>query len=209
MAFIAAPRAAWVCVHDKADPIRRLFLRQKLNIASQTTGLAYRIVPSAGDPEVPVVQWDAEPVTTTADEALADETGAGRGGDRGARVGEAVAWLKDLLANGPLPQGTIEAAAKKGDLKWRTVQRAKSRLAVVSRNQESGWEWSLQETDDEGDQTQVQGCQDPATGNVGGVGTLGVLDASTAAPDERTKAAKTAKHAKSAKKGQVGNVGGV
>lgn len=155
LAFIAAPRAAWVCVHDKADPTRRLFLRQKLNIASQTTGLAYRIVPSAGDPEVPVVQWDAEPVTTTADEALADEIGAGRGAGRGARVSEAVAWLKDLLANGPLPQGTIEAAAKKGDLKWRTVQRAKSRLAVVSRKQESAWEWSLPEAIDEGGEAQV------------------------------------------------------
>ncbi len=170
LAFVAAPRAAWVCVPDRSDPTLRLFLRQKLNIANQPPGLAYRIVPSEADSEIPVISWEAGPVTITADEALAEEPKP----PRAARVAEAVGWLSDLLSNGPLPEAAIEAAAEKGGLKWRTVQRAKSRIKVVSRKHASGWEWSLPEP--VASETGGEERHSVQSGDVGGLGGVGTLE---------------------------------
>lgn len=168
LAFIAAPRAAWICVHDKLDRTRRLFLPQKLNIANHPTGLAYRLVPSETDPEIPALEWDEGPVTITADEALAEEPKS----PRAVRVMEAVGWLKDLLSNGPLPQATVEAAAKKGDLAWRTVERAKSGLRIQSDKEETGWIWSLPTVSIDTPDAADQECHVDSVGDVGGLGGL-------------------------------------
>ena len=79
LAFVAAARAVWLVVQDDKNPGRRMMLPAKNNLAVHGTGLAYSLAPSA-IPDVAHVAWEAEPVTITANEALAVETG--RGPDR-------------------------------------------------------------------------------------------------------------------------------
>ncbi|MCB9845306.1 MAG: AAA family ATPase [Phycisphaeraceae bacterium] len=66
LAFAAAARAAWAVSKDRADPMRRLLLPIKNNLAPDAGGLAYRI-----DGAGPAVAWEAGTVHVSADEALA------------------------------------------------------------------------------------------------------------------------------------------
>jgi putative DNA primase/helicase len=70
VAFVGMARSAWLVVEDPDDPKRKLLLRQKLNVSSVTTGLAYRLESRHGQPGAPYVAWEAEPVETTADEVF-------------------------------------------------------------------------------------------------------------------------------------------
>jgi hypothetical protein len=79
IAFVAAARAAFLACKDRDDATdnRRLFLPVKNNIGNDKTGLAYRF---AGEREQTRIEWEPEPVTTTADEATAEQRPGG--GDR-------------------------------------------------------------------------------------------------------------------------------
>lgn len=184
LAFVAAPRAAWICVPDPNDPGRSLFLRQKLNIANRPTGLAYRIVPSEADPEISLLSWDSAPVTTTADEALAEDSGE----ERGVRASEAKTWLRDMLSNGPLPQRTLEEAAGNGKIAWRTVQRAKASLKIESRKTSEGWAWELPvaKKSDEPNQD----CLEAESGALGSLGNVGTLETKSESPQQRKNKAR-------------------
>jgi putative DNA primase/helicase len=88
------------------------------------------------------VAWDAEPVTTTADQALAAE--AAGDGSRTAR-GDAEEFLRELLASGPIPQKEVKGAAEGAGLAWATVRRAKDRLGIKPHKagMDGGWLWGL------------------------------------------------------------------
>jgi archaellum biogenesis ATPase FlaH len=137
LAFVAAARAAWLVVQDANDAKRRLFLSAKNNLAELQTGLAFRLEPMDG---IAVVAWEAEPVTLTADEALAAVMRKSE--DRRKRPIEASAdWLREQLAVGPVPMRTIELCSKDAGLTWASVRRAKKRLGVVSLKPDFGGEW--------------------------------------------------------------------
>ncbi len=140
LAFVAAARAAWAVVKDKEDPKNRLFLPIKNNLAADVAGLSYVVVEQDGQP---CLAWSADPVTVSADEALAVDRPDGRGRERKA----AAAWLRNLLADGPLTQKEIKRQAKEEGLAWHTVNRAKTILEVISRKEgfgaEGGWVWRL------------------------------------------------------------------
>lgn len=69
LAFVAAARAAFMVTRDQADPARRLMLPLKNNLAPDVDGLAYSV--QTAENEAPVVVWEPEAVTVTAEEALA------------------------------------------------------------------------------------------------------------------------------------------
>jgi hypothetical protein len=54
-------------------------------------------------------------------------------------------FLRELLAGGPMPAGTIKAAADDAGHAWRTVQRAASRIGAERRKDglRGGWMWAL------------------------------------------------------------------
>ncbi|MBI5864817.1 MAG: AAA family ATPase [Planctomycetes bacterium] len=141
LAFAAAARCVWLFAADRQDAKRRLFLSAKSNIAPDTPGMAYTIENGEGGP---VVAWSAEPVTITADEALADPSGFG--GDPSS-LDSAKEWLRDSLAAGPMPADDVQAGAKAEGISRRTLSRAKSELGVKSIRQGYGqgsrWVWSL------------------------------------------------------------------
>lgn len=147
LAFAAAARSAWAVAKDRSDPGRRLLLPMKNNLAADTGGLAFRLV-AAEAGSTPVVQWEAEPVDSTAEEALAYEAP----GERRSCVERAVDWLKDVLGSGPVPAQAVIAAAEAAGISGKTLDRAKGALGVVSRKTavRGGWNWHLQECQSQG-----------------------------------------------------------
>jgi len=127
LAFVAAARAAYIVVRDKNDAKRRLMLPLKNNLGDDTAGLAYRIETAQG---VPFVAWESEPVTVTAEEALAPEVD--RKDPAPARA-DAIDFLRSLLADKECSVDVVKVEAKKAGLSWATVRRAKDALGVRSR----------------------------------------------------------------------------
>jgi putative DNA primase/helicase len=139
LAFIAAARAGWLVTIDKNDPKRRLLLPIKNNLAADVSGLAYAIIDGA-------LAWERGPVSVTADDALADDPPR----DGRTQRDEAVDWLRELLADGPLDQADVTEAAKANGFTSSTLRRAKAKAGVKSTKRGNGkdacWSWSLPAT---------------------------------------------------------------
>ena len=128
------------CVtRDKADEKRRLFLPLKNNLGNDQSGLAFRFVAVNGH-TVPALEWFAEPVTTTADEALAPERKP-----RGRPVeerGDAEQFLRGALADGPRLAKDVKDEAINGYcIAPKTLQRARERIGVVAYRPEHRGPW--------------------------------------------------------------------
>ena len=138
LAFAAAARAVWFVCKDPDDERRRLMLPAKTNLAKEPLGLAYRIE-SGG------IAWEADPVTIRADELLAKETGSKKGDDR-SHQGEVAAWLREVLANGPLPAKRIfEDGRELHGMSPKVLRRALKAIGGEPRKDgmDGPWMWSL------------------------------------------------------------------
>jgi hypothetical protein len=151
--FIAVSRAGYTVTYDpeSEDPARRLFLRGKNNLSPERRGHAFRIEQRLleGDILSSAVVWNHEWINKTADDVLGacvdDKSGnPGRA--------EAENFLRDLLADGPLPATDIEAEAKQAGISRKMMRRAQHELGVrVERKAVSGsglgksgrWYWTL------------------------------------------------------------------
>lgn len=147
IAFVGAPRAAFAVIEDSSDTERRLLLHAKNNLAAPPQGLAFRLKQTiVGDLGKGIVasrvEWEQEPVTVTADEALAAE--AAGAADTSSGV-EAENFLQELLAEGPVPAKQVRADVDAAALSWSTVKRAKARLGIKAEKDgmDGGWSWSL------------------------------------------------------------------
>jgi putative DNA primase/helicase len=143
LAFVAASRAAWVVVRDKHDARRRLMLAVKNNLAADvSTGLAFTIE-RHDKRDAPLVCWERNPVTISADEALAPEPKR-RGPSPAEREG-AKQFLSGILADGPREAKEVIAEGIECGLSKRTIQRA---FEDIDGHREKhgfaeGWVWSL------------------------------------------------------------------
>ena len=134
IAFVAAARAAWLVGRDPDDDERRLFLPIKNNLA-QSNGLAFTLESASNG--VGRVAWDSTPVFVSADEI--DDS------DQSPR-GEAIDWLRGLLADGGQLSATILARAKADGISEKTLRRAKKELGVTAERNGQGWGWQLPDT---------------------------------------------------------------
>ena len=143
IAFVGAPRAAFAVIEDADNEGRMLVLHAKNNMAPKPQGLAYRLLQTIVCDNIVAsyVAWDSAPVRMSADEAL------GATEDRGSRDAreEAEAFLRERLANGPVPQKNVKADAEGAGLAWATVRRAKDRLGIKPEKagMDGGWLWKL------------------------------------------------------------------
>lgn len=153
LAFVAAARAVYVVAKDQNDAGRRLVVPIKCNLAKDSTGLAYTIGEIDG---APVIQWETEPVTITAEEALAVEDNEGR-----SQTDEAVDWLRKELATGPAKAADVQKQARLAGISDKSLRRARERLAIHPLKSEfaGGWTWALRED--------AQDTQDAQSQNVG------------------------------------------
>jgi putative DNA primase/helicase len=129
IAFTGAPRAAFAVIEDAENEGRYLLLHAKNNIAKPPQGLAYRLEQTivADGIVASRVAWESQPVTITANQALASEVG---GTERRSAKEEAEEFLQDILANGPVPATDVQAAAHASLITSATLRRAKAELKV-------------------------------------------------------------------------------
>lgn len=139
IAFVAAARAAYVVARDPQDEARRLVLPIKNNLAEDRTGLAYRL--RQAENGAPVLLWDDQPVTVSAEEALAPVVTDDERPERN----EAADWLREVLSDGPASAKEVQRWANEAGHAWRTVRRAKEGIGVIVEKAEfkGGWRWSL------------------------------------------------------------------
>jgi putative DNA primase/helicase len=140
IAFAAAARAVWAVAPDPEDGGRRLLLAVKQNLSSSASGLAFRI---ETEDNVPRLAWEPGAVALAANDVLGNVEVRQ---DRNERS-EAKAWLKDFLADGPVPVKKIQGGAKAAGLSWITVRRAKEALPVIASKSAfaGGWQWRLED----------------------------------------------------------------
>ena len=88
------------------------------------------------------VQWDADPVTMNANEALA---ASGAEGKKGVQRHEAEEFLRAYLEAGPMPADKVKEAAEANGISGGTLRRARKGISVVVEKAafEGGWQWRL------------------------------------------------------------------
>ena len=152
LAFGAVARHVYGVIDD-AENERKLFVRAKNNatakIKNQTLGYRFGVRAVGTDEETgatieaPYILWESEYVDVTAVEAMqaAAETKAPAAKD------EAMKFLSDILAKGPVLQTEIKEAAEANGISTRTLFRAKRNLRVRAdkdRTKPDGkWTWQL------------------------------------------------------------------
>jgi putative DNA primase/helicase len=146
VAYTAASRANFAFAKDRDDPTGRRVVMADLggNLAERADTLGF-VIADRGDG--PRVEWLADPIHLTAEEALAAEQAALRDAVTSPERHEAEQWLKEVLARGPQPAAKLREAAKGAGIAKRTLDRAKTAVGVQSEKAgfglESGWTWSL------------------------------------------------------------------
>jgi hypothetical protein len=159
IAFVALPRVAFAVVPDPEDEGRRLVLHVKNNIAPAAKGLAFRLKQQLagyiGNPPEPLfascVDWEAEHVTMTADQAIAEHEGKLRGEPRAQQTpqqSEAGEFLRSWLKDGPRPAKVIERAAKDAGISPKVLRTVRERICTTSplKNDKgtiTGHQWAL------------------------------------------------------------------
>jgi hypothetical protein len=143
MAFTAAARAVYVVVSDQEDRARKLFIPLKCNLSPDMDGLAYRI--ETDESGTPCLRWEEGAVGAKADKLLGEPEKEQR-----TEQEEAVLWLRDVLAEGPMPAVDLQRQAREAGISWITIRRAKRQAGAASRRQGTVWVWTLQ--DAQGDQ---------------------------------------------------------
>jgi len=104
--------------------------------------LAFRLEDCPAVPGTPWIRWEEGAVQISADEALdqrkPEEPGA---------IVAASAWLKDVLADGPVAAAELKELARRAGHSWRTLNPAKAAVHVQSRRTgfggSGGWIWYL------------------------------------------------------------------
>jgi putative DNA primase/helicase len=129
IAFTGAPRTAFAVIEDPEDANHRLFLHAKNNLAAPPQGLGFRLEQTIVADEIlgSRVIWDSEPVTITANQALAAEAA---GPDQRTAKAEAMEFLTEALAGGPTPAAEIMKMAREHGLTSKAVRSAREALHV-------------------------------------------------------------------------------
>lgn len=152
IAFAALARLVLVAAKVKAGSgeegeERRILIRAKSNIGPDDGGVAYALdrVEVAPDVEGQCVVWQ-EVLQGSAHELLAEAEADAASDDDG--LTDAVAWLRQLLAHGPVSVNTVKRLADEAGYAWRTTQRAMRKAGADSRRGGFGkpGEWFLKGT---------------------------------------------------------------
>ncbi|MBK7275626.1 MAG: AAA family ATPase [Betaproteobacteria bacterium] len=138
IAFGAVARVVLVAAKVRSEDggTTRILARAKSNIGPDDGGFGYEIeqVEVEAYPGIFAsrVTW-GEALAGTARELLAEAETDGAGGDGDDGPGDAAAWLRDLLAAGPVAARDVKRSADEAGYAWRTVQRAMRKAGADSR----------------------------------------------------------------------------
>jgi hypothetical protein len=147
VAYGATARANFLFAPDPNDPGRMFIADSGRNLGEPVPTLAYRVVGShvVG---APILRWETTPVDLSADQIVRAEYEASRAARHAEPVLDiAKAFLRTSLKNGPLRVDDIKTRVGNLDIRWRSIERAKKDLMVVSGRVGFGhgsyFEWSL------------------------------------------------------------------
>jgi len=142
--IIGAVRSGLIVAPDPQDETgtQRILAVQKMNIAAHAGSLAFRVEDNgAGDARI---AW-LGPSNQTAASLFApiEDTGGGQ-------MGEAKAFLREALSDGPVAANEVKQLAMMSGVSGRTLERAKKVLGVISIKQgfDGGFVWSLPSHED-------------------------------------------------------------
>jgi putative DNA primase/helicase len=142
-AYVAAARLAFY-VTKEPDSNRTLLLSVKNNIGQKALGRAYRIAIRDVSHGIvaPYIQWDDAPVDYTADQAIAANNVAMKGGSA---MDDAKDFLREFLKEGPADAEAGTKAAKAQGISERTLYRARKALGVEAKKDgyQGEWKWHL------------------------------------------------------------------
>lgn len=147
--IIGAARAGLLVARDPDDESgqRRILAVTKQNLAPEPAALAFTLEVPAGA-EHPRLVWQG-----TTDHRAADLLRVPDPIDDAPERRDAEAFLRHLLAAGPVPAKQVQAEAKEALLAWRTVRRAQERLGIQPRKvgrpgEAQTWLWALPGAED-------------------------------------------------------------
>lgn len=133
LAFGALARIVLVAAKQDADgdrPARRVLLRAKSNNGPDGGGFAYDLrqepLPDYPDIEASRAVW-GEAIDGTAREVLAV---AEAHDDERTATGEAIGWLRETLAQGPIPAAEVMKLARLSGLSDKALRTARERLGI-------------------------------------------------------------------------------
>ncbi|HOQ88161.1 MAG TPA: AAA family ATPase [Phycisphaerae bacterium] len=143
LAYIAAARSALLCAPDRDDPDCAVMAIAKCNLAQKSPSLRYRIVSCDENPEVATVEWYGAS-DYSADQLLEEKKPA-------TKTEAIIEWLQDVLKDGPMHSGTVEALADEAGFKKRTLWEARGvakdrgilRCNKIGFGDGAHWEWEL------------------------------------------------------------------
>lgn len=158
--FVALARVVFVTVRQEAEgdePGRRLLLRTKSNIGPMDGGFAYDLQQGElqGHPGVTAssVVW-GDAIEGSTRELMARAESPANDDSR-----DAVGFLRDLLAYGPVAVKDVFKEADGAGYSRHQMQRAKDKLGIKPGKGGSGWIWSLgpsQERNDEEERNSLE-----------------------------------------------------
>ena len=135
--IVAAARSRFLFGVSPKDPNMRVLVHTKSNLGVLAPSLLYE--PVGDDNGVVHIEWRGETDYTTEDLVAAKHGQRSRD--------EAKQFLHKLLGNGPVAQKDVQAKAAHEGLAWRTIERAKADLKIISDHQGFGqgssFYWSL------------------------------------------------------------------
>ena len=147
--ILGSARTGLLLARHPDDPDLRVLAMTKTNLGPPAASLGFRLTAGAGEGGA-ALRWTG-PVDLTADELCGAQaaTASRRPRER------AAAFLTAALAGGPRPVAELEALAAARGLCWKTVERARHTLGVITqqvRTQDAhGWLWRLPSLDADGD----------------------------------------------------------
>jgi putative DNA primase/helicase len=134
--FAAAARSVLLAGSSGDDDTERAVVHIKSNLARLGPALAYSV-------EDQGFRWNGESPLRASDLLAAEATGEDL-----STLDEARAFLRSLLASGPVPAADIWSAGREAGLAERTLRRAKQRENITAFRKGYGrggiWHWSLQ-----------------------------------------------------------------
>jgi RecA-family ATPase len=143
--IIGAARSGMLVAKDLDDEDLRILSMSKSNLAAPAPSLIFTL--EEAENGAVQVAWLGE-----SDLTAAELLGARSDEQQPPAVEAAEEFLRSLLADGPVPQREVQAAAREAGISMRTIKRAKEELGVdsVAVREEGkrgiqGWSWSLLE----------------------------------------------------------------
>jgi AAA domain-containing protein len=140
IAIAAQARAVYLVARKRGDDKVSVLASTKFNIGPRPSSLSYRLVESTGT-GAPRVEWLGE-IDITADQLLMKPRPS-------PRLEAAKAFLREILADEPMPASDVTEAAKAEGITPKTLRSAREQLEVFGFKQgfEGPWLWRLPEHD--------------------------------------------------------------